>query len=49
MRAQVVDALLGLGFPAKQAEATVDTVLGDGPQNTSVVLRKSLALLGRKR
>ncbi|XVS66687.1 Holliday junction branch migration protein RuvA [Actinosynnema sp. CA-299493] len=50
VRAQVTDALLGLGFPAKQAEQAVDAVLaGDGALGTSEVLRRSLAALGRKR
>ncbi|GAA0257891.1 Holliday junction branch migration protein RuvA [Saccharothrix mutabilis subsp. mutabilis] len=50
VRAQVAEALLGLGFPAKQAEQAVDTVLADdSAQGTSEVLRKALALLGRKR
>lgn len=48
-RDHVVEALLGLGFPAKAAEATVDGVLADNPdQSTSAVLRRSLASLGRK-
>jgi Holliday junction DNA helicase RuvA len=48
-RDHVVEALLGLGFPAKAAEATVDGVLADNPdQSTSAVLRRSLATLGRK-
>lgn len=50
VRAQVAEALLGLGFPAKQAEQAVDAVLADdSAQGTSEVLRKALALLGRKR
>jgi Holliday junction DNA helicase RuvA len=49
VREHVVEALLGLGFPAKSAEATVDSVLADNPeQSTSAVLRRSLAALGRK-
>ncbi|GLY53323.1 Holliday junction branch migration protein RuvA [Lentzea sp. NBRC 102530] len=48
-RDHVVEALLGLGFPAKAAEATVDTVLADNPdQSTPAVLRRALATLGRK-
>ncbi|GAB2842397.1 Holliday junction branch migration protein RuvA [Lentzea nigeriaca] len=48
-RDHVVEALLGLGFPAKAAEATVDNVLADNPdQSTSAVLRRALATLGRK-
>ncbi|WP_053717484.1 Holliday junction branch migration protein RuvA [Saccharothrix sp. NRRL B-16348] len=50
VRAQVAEALLGLGFPAKQAEQAVDAVLAaDGALGTSEVLRRSLAALGRKR
>ncbi|HUQ54188.1 Holliday junction branch migration protein RuvA [Lentzea sp.] len=48
-RDHVVEALLGLGFPAKAAETTVDGVLADNPdQSTSAVLRRALATLGRK-
>lgn len=48
-RDHVVEALLGLGFPAKPAEAAVDKVLADNPdQSTSAVLRRALATLGRK-
>lgn len=50
VRAQVTEALLGLGFPAKQAEQTVESVLAaDGTLGTSEVLRRALAVLGRKR
>lgn len=50
VRGAVVEALLGLGFPAKQAEQTVDAVLADnGVRDTAGVLRRSLAALGRKR
>jgi Holliday junction DNA helicase RuvA len=50
VRPAVVEALLGLGFAAKQAEQAVDAVLaGDGAGDTSVVLRRALATLGRKR
>ncbi|MGM1062850.1 Holliday junction branch migration protein RuvA [Saccharothrix sp. Mg75] len=50
VRTQVVEALLGLGFPAKQAEAAVDAVLAaDGSLGTSDVLRRALTALGRKR
>ncbi|WNV89310.1 Holliday junction branch migration protein RuvA [Umezawaea sp. Da 62-37] len=50
VRDQVVEALLGLGFPAKQAEATVDAVIAeDASQTTPTVLRRSLAALGRKK
>ncbi|MGW3967113.1 Holliday junction branch migration protein RuvA [Amycolatopsis sp. NPDC005003] len=50
LRAEVVEALAGLGFPAKQAEQAVDKVLADGDgHTTSSVLRAALATLGRKR
>ncbi|MEV0676190.1 Holliday junction branch migration protein RuvA [Actinosynnema sp. NPDC050436] len=50
VRTQVAEALLGLGFPAKQAEQAVDAVLADdGSLGTSEVLRRALAALGRKR
>jgi len=50
VRGSVVEALVGLGFPIKQAEQAVDGVLaGDGQANTSTVLRKALATLGGKR
>lgn len=50
LRGEVVEALAGLGFPAKQAELAVDNVLGEGDgHTTSSVLRAALATLGRKR
>jgi Holliday junction DNA helicase RuvA len=50
VRTAVVEALLGLGFPAKQAEQTVDGVLAEnGVSDTAGVLRKALTTLGRKR
>lgn len=50
VRGSVVEALVGLGFPVKQAEQAVDGVLaGDGQADTSTVLRKALATLGSKR
>lgn len=50
LRSEVVEALAGLGFPAKQAEQAVDKVLADGDgHTTSSVLRAALATLGRKR
>jgi Holliday junction DNA helicase RuvA len=52
IRAEVVEALAGLGFPAKQAELAVDQVLA-AEETTTVstpkVLRAALATLGRKR
>lgn len=55
VRAEVVEALVSLGFPAKQAEQAVDGVLGNaaagenGATDTSSVLRSALSTLGRKR
>lgn len=50
VRGSVVEALVGLGFPAKQAEQAVDGVLaGNGHGNQATVLRKALATLGSKR
>jgi Holliday junction DNA helicase RuvA len=50
VRGSVVEALVGLGFPAKQAEQAVDGVLaGNGHGDQSTVLRTALAALGRKR
>jgi holliday junction DNA helicase RuvA len=52
-RDQVVEALLGLGFPAKAAEQAVDVVLAEnganGAQDPSAVLRAALSRLGRSR
>ncbi|MGX7829216.1 Holliday junction branch migration protein RuvA [Actinokineospora sp. 24-640] len=50
VRGAVVEALVGLGFPAKQAEQTVDSVLAaNGAADMSTALREALATLGRKR
>jgi holliday junction DNA helicase RuvA len=50
IRAEVVEALAGLGFPAKQAEQAVDQVLATAEAaTTATVLRAALATLGRKR
>lgn len=50
MRTDVVEALVGLGFAAKQAEQTVDKVLANGePPDTSSALRSALTALGSKR
>lgn len=50
VRGSVVEALMGLGFPAKQAEQAVDSVLGsNGNGDQSAVLRKALATLSSKR
>lgn len=49
LRGEVVEALTGLGFPAKQAEQAVERVLADGaPSEKSAVLRAALKTLGRK-
>jgi holliday junction DNA helicase RuvA len=51
-RDHVVEALVGLGFAARQAEQAVDAVLaenGDGPVDTSATLRTALGRLGRSR
>lgn len=50
VRDQIVEALIGLGFPAKQAEQTTDAVLADTPDaTTSVALRSALAYLGKSK
>lgn len=49
VRAPVVEALVGLGFPAKQAEEACDKVLAADPDaTTSSALRAALSLLGKK-
>ncbi|MEB3030997.1 Holliday junction branch migration protein RuvA [[Mycobacterium] nativiensis] len=48
VRAPVVEALVGLGFAAKQAEETIDKVLADDPGiSTSDALRTALSRLGK--
>lgn len=51
VRTQVVEALIGLGFAAKQAEQATDTVLAqdNSEGDTSTVLRSALTLLGKTR
>jgi len=50
VRGSVIEALVGLGFAAKQAEQAVDGVLsGNGAGDTAAVLREALTTLGRKR
>lgn len=51
VRGEVVEALVGLGFPLKSAEQAVDKVgaESDGGVTTAQVLRASLTALGRKR
>ena len=50
IRTEVSEALVGLGFSAKQAEQSVEQVLSNGGADleTSAVLRKALAALGPK-
>ncbi len=49
IRGPVVEALVGLGFPVKQAEEACDRVLaGDPEANTSSALRAALSMLGKK-
>lgn len=50
VRGPVVEALVGLGFAAKQAEEATDKVLaGDADATTSDALRAALSLLGKSR
>ncbi len=48
LRTEVAEALVGLGFSAKQAEQSVQAVLDetDGEADTATVLRRTLATLG---
>jgi holliday junction DNA helicase RuvA len=49
IRGPVVEALVGLGFAAKQAEEATDKVLTDDPDaTTSSALRAALSMLGKK-
>ncbi|MGH3642583.1 MAG: Holliday junction branch migration protein RuvA [Mycobacterium sp.] len=49
IRGPVVEALVGLGFAAKQAEEATDKVLAEEPDaTTSSALRAALSMLGRK-
>jgi len=43
----VVEALVGLGWNAKQAEAAVQAVAADGPADQTTLLRSALRHLGR--
>lgn len=46
----MVEALVGLGFAAKQAEEATDTVLAaNHDATTSSALRSALSLLGKAR
>ena len=48
VRGPVVEALVGLGFAAKQAEEACDKVLANDPEaTTSSALRAALSLLGK--
>lgn len=48
VRGPVVEALVGLGFAAKQAEEATDKVLADEPEaTTSSALRAALSMLGK--
>ncbi|KLI07531.1 ATP-dependent DNA helicase RuvA [Mycolicibacterium conceptionense] len=49
VRAPVVEALVGLGFAAKQAEEATDKVLANDPESTTAsALRAALSMLGKK-
>ena len=49
VRTPVVEALVGLGFAAKQAEEATEKVLADDPNaTTSSALRAALSMLGKK-
>ncbi|OFJ50739.1 Holliday junction branch migration protein RuvA [Mycolicibacterium grossiae] len=49
IRGPVVEALVGLGFAAKQAEDATDKVLADDPDaTTQSALRAALSMLGKK-
>jgi holliday junction DNA helicase RuvA len=49
VRSPVVEALVGLGFAAKQAEEATDKVLAeDAEATTSSALRAALSILGKK-
>ena len=47
--AQVVEALVGLGFAARQAEEACDKALAENPEATTAsALRSALSMLGKK-
>jgi Holliday junction DNA helicase RuvA len=48
IRGPVVEALVGLGFAARQAEEAIDKVMANEPEaTTSTALRSALSLLGK--
>ena len=48
VRGPVVEALVGLGFPVKQAEEACDKVLANDPEaGTATALRAALSMLGK--
>jgi holliday junction DNA helicase RuvA len=48
VRVPVVEALVGLGFAAKQAEEATDKVLAADPDSTTQsALRSALSMLGK--
>lgn len=50
VRSEVIEALISLGFPAKQAEQAVDGVLANnGHCDKSAVLRAALSSIGKQR
>ncbi|NNH71501.1 Holliday junction branch migration protein RuvA [Nocardia uniformis] len=50
VRDQVIEALVGLGFPTKQAEPAVDAILAEQPDaGTSQALRAALNVLSKNR
>ena len=49
VRGPVVEALVGLGFAAKQAEEAIDKVMANAPEaSTASALRAALSMLGKK-
>src|ERR1700757_3185787 len=49
IRGPVAEALVGLGFAAKQAEEAIDKVMANEPEaTTSSALRAALSMLGKK-
>jgi holliday junction DNA helicase RuvA len=49
VRGPVIEALVGLGFAARQAEEAIDKVMANEPEaTTSSALRAALSMLGKK-